>query len=155
MPLNTVEKRGYTSATQFSNPRVCSNETPMKFITNKTSKPLLDRIFNITSANDEQIPYLYLDFEGRKLSWNGSPGLLTIMTHPQMDTYIIDILTLGKATFDTKNCTGMLDLKSVLESNGFCKVLYDVRRDSNALFVHFDVHLPVSTIYNSWSLLLG
>ena len=114
----------------------------MAFIDNeKNLEVLLDSISKVTFADAEQIPHLYLDLEGTKVSRNGTLALLTIMIHPQADTYIIDVTTLGKAAFDTKTSTGKQNLRSVLESDNIDKVFYDVRRDSDALFAHYGIRL--------------
>ena len=58
-----------------------------------------------------------------------------------MDTYIIDVTSLGKAAFTIPNSAGDQTLKSVLESEIVAKVFYDVRRDLDALFAHFGIRL--------------
>jgi exonuclease 3'-5' domain-containing protein 1 len=110
----------------------------MAFIDKKADlEALLDTIVTTESSGNHYIPRLYVAL----ISRNGIPALLTLMIHPQMDTYIIDISTLDKIAFHTKDKTGVEDLKSVLESEDIVKVFFDVRRDSYALDGHFDVRL--------------
>jgi len=91
---------------------------------------------------------LFLDLEGINLSRHGSISLLTLLIHdistqaPHPDQlYLIDIHTLGSSTFTTPSNQQSSTLKHILESPVICKVLFDVRNDSDALFAHFGIHL--------------
>ena len=116
--------------------------TGMTFIDNKQDlQALLDTIINTESYGNYHVPHLYIDLEGTKVSRNGTLALLTVLIHSYMDTYIIDISTMGATAFNTKDKAGKEDLKSILESEHITKVFYDVRRDSDALFAHFGIRL--------------
>jgi exonuclease 3'-5' domain-containing protein 1 len=113
----------------------------MTFIDNKKDLEVLLDSITTSSSDNNGVPQLYLDLEGTKVSRNGTLALLTVMIHPQVTTYIIDITSLGKTAFSTKDSSGKRDLKSILESENIGKVFYDVRRDSDALYAHFGVRL--------------
>lgn len=114
---------------------------------------------------------LYIDLEGINLCRHGRISLLTILirqrklvtddnwethTHTTESIYILDIKTLGAATFSTATSERTKEdvdgsgrfpypetvtLKEVLESPDIPKVFFDVRNDSDALFAHFKIHL--------------
>lgn len=111
------------------------------FVDNKKDLEVLLDAITALSASSNKTPSLYIDLEGTKVSRNGTLALLTIMIYPQMKTYIIDVTTLGKTAFDTKDSTGKQDLKSILELDNVVKVFFDVRRDSDAFYAHFGVQL--------------
>ncbi|KAI0837045.1 ribonuclease H-like domain-containing protein [Hypoxylon sp. FL0890] len=85
-------------------------------------------------------PSLYIDLEGVKLSRYGSISILQLHIFPTSQTYLIDIKTLGSKVFSTSGSSGRT-FQDVLESQEIQKVIFDVRRDSDALFSHFNVRL--------------
>ncbi|CAF9910445.1 hypothetical protein IMSHALPRED_009200 [Imshaugia aleurites] len=85
-------------------------------------------------------PSLYLDLEGINLSRLDSISILQLLLHPQNHVYLIDIHVLGTAAFTTPG-SGGTTLQSILESPTIPKVFFDVRNDSNALFLHHGIAL--------------
>lgn len=85
-------------------------------------------------------PSLYVDLEGVKLSRHGSISILQIYVRPLNQTYLVDVYILGETAFRTPGAAGRT-LRDVLEDAEVPKVFFDVRRDSDALFSHFDVRL--------------
>ncbi|CAG8979823.1 hypothetical protein HYALB_00002593 [Hymenoscyphus albidus] len=83
-------------------------------------------------------PSLYIDLEGVNLSRFGTISILQILVLPTKTTYLLDIHTLGALAICTSGKTGKT-LKSVLESAKIPKVIFDVRRDSDALHAHFAI----------------
>ncbi|KAJ4858704.1 3'-5' exonuclease domain-containing protein [Trichoderma breve] len=88
-------------------------------------------------------PPLYIDLEGEQLGRNGSVSLMTVLVYPGEGLeciYVIDIYILGNAAFEVVGERGK-SLKDILEAPERSKVLFDVRRDSEALFAHYGVNL--------------
>ncbi|KAI6750678.1 hypothetical protein HG530_014574 [Fusarium avenaceum] len=83
---------------------------------------------------------LYLDFEGKSLSRNGTLSLITALIHPTGVTSLIDVQTLGNSTFTTSSANGKT-LKAILEDPHIPKYLWDVRNDADALWAHYQVRL--------------
>ncbi|KAL2192838.1 hypothetical protein P885DRAFT_64589 [Corynascus similis CBS 632.67] len=55
--------------------------------------------------------------------------------------YLIDIHVLGEKTFSTSSLATGRTFKDILESCSIPKVFFDVRRDSDALYSHFQIRL--------------
>ncbi|KAI1414161.1 ribonuclease H-like domain-containing protein [Hypoxylon sp. FL1857] len=85
-------------------------------------------------------PSLYIDLEGANLSRYGTISILQIYVRPTSQTYLIDIKVLGSKAFSTPGSSGRT-FKGVLESEMIQKVIFDVRRDSDALFGLYNVSL--------------
>jgi len=66
-----------------------------------------------------------VDCEGIDLGREGSVTLIQISTPSKI--YLVDVLVLGKATFEG-------GLREVLESEDYVKIMFDCRKDSDALF---------------------
>lgn len=66
--------------------------------------------------------------------------MLQIFFLPKRFTYLVDVLKLGDLAFTTCGADGHT-LKDILESEKILKVIFDVRRDSDALYSHFGVNL--------------
>ena len=75
---------------------------------------------------------LAVDCEGMELSRDGKLTLLTISTKEK--AYVFDIMKLGKEAFE-------LGLKSLLENKEQTKLMFDCRRDSDAMYHQFGVKL--------------
>ncbi|KAA8909412.1 ribonuclease H-like domain-containing protein [Sphaerosporella brunnea] len=88
-------------------------------------------------------PSLYIDLEGVNLSRTGSISILQLYALPLHHTYLIDIHHLGASAFTTpsSDATTTTTLKSLLESPHTPKVFFDVRRDAEALYHHFNISL--------------
>lgn len=85
-------------------------------------------------------PGLYIDLEGIEFSRHGSINIFCLYLEAHDIVYLIDVHTLGKATFSTASSNG-LSLKIVLEFPLVAKVFFDVRNDSDALFAHYQISL--------------
>ncbi|KAI1157520.1 ribonuclease H-like domain-containing protein [Nemania serpens] len=86
-------------------------------------------------------PSIYMDLEGINLCRYGTVSILQVYSRPRRKTYLVDIMTLGKAAFETSGTRTSNTLQSILESEDIPKVFFDVRRDSDALFAHFQIKL--------------
>ncbi|EMR64753.1 putative 3 -5 exonuclease protein [Eutypa lata UCREL1] len=85
-------------------------------------------------------PSLYIDLEGEHLSRHGTLDILQLHVLPSDQTYLIDIKVLGHNAFNTPGTCG-LTFKDLLESPDIPTVFFDVRRDSDALYSHFQIKL--------------
>lgn len=83
---------------------------------------------------------IYLDLDGKTLSRHGTLTLATILIQPQNVTRVVDVLSIGKSTFDIESDEGT-SLRSILEDPGILKGVWDVRNDADALWSHFQVKL--------------
>ena len=104
------------------------------------SKPAVVGMVDCLDYLPTQPPSLYLDIEGVRLSRHGSISLIQLLVSPQQHIYLIDVFVLKEAAFSTANDLGTT-FRSILESAHVPKVFFDVRRDSDALFAHFQVSL--------------
>ncbi|KAI1509623.1 hypothetical protein KJE20_13706 [Pyrenophora tritici-repentis] len=75
---------------------------------------------------------LYLDIEGWNLSRHGTVSIVTILVHPSNQAQLIDVSALGDLAFSAALEDGKT-LRSILEDRSFCKYIWDVRNDANAL----------------------
>ena len=78
---------------------------------------------------------LFCDFEGVKLGKNGQLCLGQIATRSH--TFLIDFVVLGQLV--TTVAHENISIKSLLESKGITKVIFDPRMDSMALYYQFGV----------------
>ena len=78
-------------------------------------------------------PSLYIGLEGAKLGRHGSIAFISLQVHPRKDIYLIDVYRLDKLAFSTMNSSAA-SLKTVLESPTIPKVIFDVRKGSDALY---------------------
>ena len=85
-------------------------------------------------------PSLYLDIKGVALSRHGSISIIQLFNLPQNHVFLIDVLVLQEAAFNTPNQSGTT-LRSILESALVPKVFFDIRNDANALYAHFNILL--------------
>ncbi|KAI0379654.1 ribonuclease H-like domain-containing protein [Hypomontagnella monticulosa] len=83
---------------------------------------------------------LYIDLEGNNLCRHGTISLITILLHPQKIVRVIDVISLGEASFTTTSKDGK-SLKSIFEDPDIPKCLWDVRNDADALWAHYKVGL--------------
>ncbi|KAM0261939.1 hypothetical protein ACHAQJ_001942 [Trichoderma viride] len=100
-----------------------------------TSTQLQTFLSSISPSNT-----LYVDCEGNNLSRHGTISLITILVQPQGLIRLIDILTLGKASFTTASRDGKT-LKSIFETPSITKCFWDVRNDADALWALYRVNL--------------
>lgn len=77
---------------------------------------------------------LAVDCEGVRLSRKGALTLIQVATQQQV--YLFDVAVLGARVFD-----GASPLRRVLEDKHVVKLMFDCRRDSDALFHQFGVRL--------------
>ncbi|KAF3799805.1 hypothetical protein GCG54_00009994 [Colletotrichum gloeosporioides] len=100
----------------------------------------LARIVDALSGAVTSPPSLYVDLEGEYLGRLGTISIIQIYLSSRQQTYLIDVQTLGAASFSEPGTNGTT-LKTILESASITKVFFDVRNDSNALFSHFNIDL--------------
>lgn len=86
------------------------------------------------------VPSLFIDLEGIKLSRHGSISIMSLYVAPRKTVYLIDIYKLKNEAFSTVNRDGE-SLKSILQSPVILKVLFDVRNDSDALFSLYGISI--------------
>ncbi|KAG8995837.1 hypothetical protein FRB90_000081 [Tulasnella sp. 427] len=91
---------------------------------------------------DRTRPALFVDLEGFDLCRHGRIALITIYASPMAMTYLVDVTTLGEASFtiEGENTPGKT-LKSLLEDKFVPKVLFDCRNDSDALYNLYKVDM--------------
>lgn len=85
-------------------------------------------------------PSLYIDLEGKKLSRHGTISILQLFVTPLNVIYLIDVFKLGASTFQTAGREGKT-FKQILEAPEIPKIIFDVRRDSDALYAHYGIKL--------------
>lgn len=85
-------------------------------------------------------PIMFVDLEGVHLSRHGSIAIMQILIPPNPTVHLVDVHILKQDAFETRGREGS-SLRSILESEEYPKVFFDVRRDSDALFSHFEVNL--------------
>ncbi|KAG8992270.1 hypothetical protein FRB90_001052 [Tulasnella sp. 427] len=91
---------------------------------------------------DRTHPALFVDLEGFDLCRHGRISLITIYASPMAMTYLVDVTTLGEASFTTEGeSTPGKTLKSLLEDKSVPKVLFDCRNDSDALYNLYKVDM--------------
>lgn len=83
---------------------------------------------------------LYLDLEGYKLGRYGTITFMAMLVYPFGVVRVIDVQTLGNATFTTQSDRGGT-LKTILEDPSIQKCLWDVRGDADALWALYRVGL--------------
>ncbi|OJK01944.1 hypothetical protein ASPACDRAFT_40761 [Aspergillus aculeatus ATCC 16872] len=85
---------------------------------------------------------LYVDLEGENLCRHGTITIVAIHLIEPRQTYLVDVHTLGDAASHTPAATdNTTTLKTILESPTRTKVFLDVRSDSDALRVLYDILL--------------
>ncbi|PVH91319.1 hypothetical protein DM02DRAFT_620603 [Periconia macrospinosa] len=88
-------------------------------------------------------PTMYIDLEGKNLCREGSISIFTLLMDTSTSTKracLIDVHTLGAHAFNTSGAKGKT-LKDILQDENIPKVFFDVRNDSDALFMHFGIAL--------------
>ncbi|KAH6689824.1 hypothetical protein F5X68DRAFT_230428 [Plectosphaerella plurivora] len=82
-------------------------------------------------------PALYFRLHGAcsTLGWRGLISILTIYVAPIKKVYIVDVLSMCIGCFNFKSPTTKHSIKMILESPLFPKVFFDLRNDSNTLFI--------------------
>lgn len=92
----------------------------------------------VNDKDENQV--LFLDLEGINLGRSGTIAIMQLMIPKSSIVCLIDVFTLGSATFETSTEDGV-NLKKILESGTIFKVFFDVRNDSDALHAHFGIKL--------------
>ena len=99
-----------------------------------------------------EAPIIYVDLEGFELGRNGTLCMLQIYMPRVSTVYLLDVHTLSDATFHSSGTlpygrTGATwTLKDILESTDIRKAFWDCRKDSDALFSHFNVRLDATAV---------
>ena len=104
--------------------------------TTEKLQKLLSKLVNL----DARVPELFIDLEGDNISCGGPLSILQLLFFRVRCVYLIDLHVLGNDAFSTTASSGTT-LKSILESPDVAKALFDVRADSNALFIQYDIKL--------------
>lgn len=106
---------------------------------------VVDSVSLLQSAIDAAVtgirtdfPSLFIDMEGMNLGRHGSISIMSLYVLSKRTVYLIDVFKLGNEAFSTVNSAGK-SLKHVLERPATLKVLFDARRDSNALSALYGV----------------
>ncbi|RAH69819.1 uncharacterized protein BO66DRAFT_438894 [Aspergillus aculeatinus CBS 121060] len=85
---------------------------------------------------------LYVDLEGENLCRHGTITIVALHLIEPRRTYLVDVHTLGDTAFHTSAAVdNTTTLKAILESHTRTKVFFDVRNDSDALRVLYDILL--------------
>ncbi|KAK4612859.1 hypothetical protein CLAFUR0_13498 [Fulvia fulva] len=89
-------------------------------------------------------PALYIDCEGVDLGRDGSVTMLSIHCPENGEVYLVDLLTLQDSAITTTG-TGRYNqyvtLKTILEARNVVKGMWDCRKDSDALYAHYNIKL--------------
>lgn len=99
-------------------------------------KALLAQITHQVEKEKNQL--LFIDLEGVNLSRSGQVAIMQILMPPSPVVYLVDVHVLGTKAFEITTDLGT-SLKSVLEAKNIFKVFFDIRNDSDALYVLFGV----------------
>ncbi|RFU79079.1 exonuclease 3 -5 domain-containing 1 [Trichoderma arundinaceum] len=105
--------------------------------------PIVDWLVFYGGIRPPHQPAVYMAVHGQLAGKNRGISFLTIVANPEdpnAHSHIIDIHTIGRAAFHVM-CPRGQSLKDVLESSAIRKVLFDVRRASNALYALYDIKL--------------
>lgn len=97
------------------------------------SKLALEAFIDDLPDCKDPILSLYIDLEGNSLSREGTLSLITLLVEPRHTVHLIDDTGLGDDAFTTTGSTGRT-IKQILESKEVCKVFFDIRNDSDALY---------------------
>ncbi|PYH43071.1 uncharacterized protein BP01DRAFT_268702, partial [Aspergillus saccharolyticus JOP 1030-1] len=91
---------------------------------------------------DHSAEPLYVDLEGQNLGRYGTITIVTIHLEGLNRTFVVDVYTLGKEAFSTSATTApATTLKTIFESEAHTKVFFDLRNDSDALYMLHNVLL--------------
>lgn len=90
---------------------------------------------------DPRKPTIGFDCEGDNLGRYGTTCYTQIRDYPNEQTYLVDLLTLGQAAWDTVGADNMTTLKTIFERRDIVKIIFDVRGDSNALYKDYGIKL--------------
>lgn len=96
----------------------------------------LDSLNNVST----DLPLLYLNLEGNKLSKDGTLTLISTLMLSRNYIYIIDIQIFAEVVFNTTTSSSAI-FKSVLELLDIPKAFFDVRNNSNVLFFYYSIAL--------------
>ncbi|KAI1463614.1 ribonuclease H-like domain-containing protein [Daldinia caldariorum] len=141
--INELRKSISGSITNLSEPLYTASTHPLPAMSSSTtSLTLISSLPNLSVFLSSITPSttLYLDFEGRDLSRNGTLTIITALVYPTNATSLIDIQTLGASAFTTSSVTGKT-FKAILEDPLIPKCFWDVRNDADALWSHYHVRL--------------
>ncbi|KAI1116384.1 ribonuclease H-like domain-containing protein [Nemania sp. NC0429] len=108
--------------------------------TPKAISGMVDKLSDL-SKSPSLAPQIYMDIEGVNLCRYGTVSILQVYVRATDRAHLVDVLKLGKAAFETKGTRTPHTLQSILESEDIPKVFFDVRRDSDALYHHFNIKL--------------
>lgn len=121
-------------------------EATTKLITEEADIIEILEPFQILSAPEIKIPYMFIDLKGVNLRHQGQISFVQILIPPNPCVYLIDVLYLGDKAFTTKRETGpswgnrkSRSLGDVLGLTTIKKVFFDVRMSQCALFAHHKI----------------
>ncbi|KAK5938010.1 hypothetical protein PMZ80_009599 [Knufia obscura] len=86
-------------------------------------------------------PYIGFDMEAKGLGHTSRLCLLQIRDHLHDQSYLVDLLVLGKSAFKTKGKDGKTTLKMILEDPTRTKLIFDCRQDSCTLYANAGIKL--------------
>ena len=101
----------------------------------------MSNLMDDLDAQPSTSPSLYIDLEGVNLSRHGTISIIQVYVLPLNRTCLIDVHTLRSEVFSTPGSRSGRTFKDILESGTVPKVFFDVRRDSDALYAHFQITL--------------
>lgn len=106
------------------------------YVTNSSS---LKAMVNQLAGLPDTEPYIGFDLEANKLGHQSPLCIIQIRDFFNSQTFIVDLLVLGKKVFSTK--AGKASLRSILEDAKVEKLIFDVRQDSCALYGNMGIKL--------------
>jgi hypothetical protein len=113
-----------------------------------TAVAVADMVDEILNGSNEDGPStsIYLDLEGYELGREGTLCTVQIYNPPASKVYILDVDHLQEAAFSTTGSVhASINVKTLLEGDGFRKAFWDCRADSDALFSLHGIKLHTST----------
>ncbi|KAF5674710.1 hypothetical protein FCIRC_7662 [Fusarium circinatum] len=105
---------------------------------------LADGIAVLNASPKSEVPLLYVDIEPKSLGANGELNLLTIILchgpEYRCRHYLVDVNRLANQAFSTRGYHGA-SLRSILDSDSYQKVFFDVRYGSYILYTQYGIKL--------------
>ncbi|KAK5954627.1 hypothetical protein OHC33_004349 [Knufia fluminis] len=92
-------------------------------------------------AHDPRKPTIGFDCEGDNLGRYGTTCYIQIRDYTKQQTYLVDLLFLGQAAWETVGCDETTTLRTIFENQNIVKIIFDVRGDSNALYKDYKIRL--------------
>ncbi|KAK5093122.1 hypothetical protein LTR70_004943 [Exophiala xenobiotica] len=103
----------------------------------------LERDVESTHINVKTLqgPTIGFDCEGVDLGRYGTTCYIQIRDYTKGQTYLVDLLMLGRSAWETSGEDSATTLRTIFESPNMVKIIFDVRGDSDALYKDYKIKL--------------